>query len=486
MAALFDVIIVGAGPSGIFAALELGNLTRARVLLLEKGPDLPIRLAGAGTRLSGWGGAGAFSDGKLNLSPHVGGSLERYLPREEIEALIEYVDGRYLEFGAPKEEYGGDPGALARLQARAARHGLRLVPSRLRHLGTDRCPDLLARMRDLLSDRIEIRFGTEVTRIDLAEGIVQGVTDRTGVHYSAPFVILAAGRDGVGWLAEESGRLGLPTGMSPVDIGLRVELPAAVLAPLTEVVYEAKLRFNSRTFNDQVRTFCMCPYGEVIREEYDSVTTVNGHSYAERRTANTNFAILVSTTFTEPFREPVAYGRSVARLANLLGGQLLLQRLGDLRAGRRSTAERIPSGGVVPSLKEATPGDLSFALPYRYLTGILEMLEAMDHFVPGVNDPSTLLYGVEVKFYSLALRVSARMETAVPNLFAVGDGSGVSRGLVQSSASGVLAAREVAGRLSGRARPERRFVPAPQAKASKRIDRRKKAAETLLGRGGQR
>jgi uncharacterized FAD-dependent dehydrogenase len=310
-------------------------------------------------------------------------------------------------------------------------------------------------MRDLLSDRVDIRFGAEASHIDLADGVVQGVTDRNGVRYRAPHVILAVGRDGAGWLAGEARRLGLPTEMNPVDIGLRVELPAAVLASLTEEVYEAKLYYTSTTFDDQVRTFCMCPYGEVIREEYEGVTTVNGHSYAERRTANTNFAVLVSTTFTEPFREPVAYGRSVASLANLLGGQILVQRLGDLRAGRRSTPERIRKGRVVPSLKEATPGDLSFALPYRYLTDILEMLEAMDRLAPGINDPSTLLYGVEVKFYSLALRLTPRMETAVPNLFAVGDGSGVSRGLVQSSASGILAAREVARRLAGQV-PERK------------------------------
>lgn len=458
MVAEFDVIIVGAGPAGIFAALELTALTRARVLLLEKGPDLPRRLAGAGTRVSGWGGAGAFSDGKLNLSPNVGGNLERFLSRKDLLALIDYVDSRYLEFGAPKKEYGGDPALLAPLQARARSHGLTLIPTRLRHLGTERCPDLLTGIREVLSDWVEVRFGTDVARIEVSDGRVQGVVDRGGTLYRAPYVILAVGRDGAAWLAGEARRLDLPTELSPVDIGVRVEVAAAILEPLTQVVYEAKLHYTTPTFHDRARTFCMCPHGEVIREEYDGVTTVNGHSYADRRTANTNFAILVSTTFTEPFREPVAYGQSVARLANLLGGQILVQRLGDVRAGRRSTADRIRKGLVVPSLQEATPGDLAFVLPYRHLTDILEMLEALDRLVPGVNDLSTLLYGVEVKFYSHALRLSSGMETAVPNIFAVGDGSGVSRGLLQSSASGVLAARAIARRLSGTGLTSRRAL----------------------------
>jgi uncharacterized FAD-dependent dehydrogenase len=446
----FDVIVVGAGPAGIFAALEVAACSAGRVLMLEKGVDLPSRLAGVGTRVTGWGGAGAFSDGKLNLSPDVGGNLGRHLSQEELAALIDSVDSRYVEFGAPNKTFGGDSPALSQLQAVAACLGFNLIPTRLRHLGTERCPLVLARMRDALGDRVEVRFGAAVARIDVRDGVVEGVTDSEGTAYRAPYVVIAVGRDGAGWLSAEAQHLGLPTEVSPVDVGVRVEVPGAILAPLTDQLYEAKLLYTSHTFNDKVRTFCMCPYGEVILEAYDGVTTVNGHSYTDRRTANTNFAVLVSTAFTEPFRQPVAYGRSVARLANLLGGQVLVQRLGDLRAGRRSTPERMRQGLVVASLKEATPGDLSFALPYRYLTDILEMLEAMDRLTPGICDPSTLLYGVEVKFYSLSVRVSPWMECAVRNLFTVGDGAGVSRGLIQSSASGVLAGREIAHRLAGR------------------------------------
>ncbi len=227
-----------------------------------------------------------------------------------------------------------------------------------------------------------------------------------------------------------------------------MELPAPVLEPITAVTYEAKLIFHSKKFDDRVRTFCMCPYGEVVREYFDGVWTVNGHSYAHHKTSNTNFAILVSTTFTEPFKEPIAYGRYIARLANLLGGEIIVQRLGDLQMGRRSTPERIQKGVVEPTLKSATPGDLSFVLPYRYLSDILEMLEALDHLAPGVNFRHTLLYGVEVKFYSLKLKLSRCLEAEIENLLAVGDGAGVSRGLIQASVSGVIVAREMARRMN--------------------------------------
>jgi hypothetical protein len=248
-------------------------------------------------------------------------------------------------------------------------------------------------------------------------------------------------------LIGELRRLGLDIIRNPVDVGVRVEIPAVIMEELTDVLYEPKLEFYSKSFDDRVRTFCMNPYGEVITEHSDGVITVNGHSYRDRKTENTNFAILISTTFTEPFKEPIAYAKYIARLANLLGGGVIVQRLGDLLSGRRSTEERIRKGIVRPTLQSATPGDLSFVLPYRHLTGILEMLKALDELTPGVYSRYTLLYGVEVKFYSVRPRLNNRLETQIKNLFTIGDGAGVTRGLVQASMTGVISAREIAKRI---------------------------------------
>jgi len=257
-------------------------------------------------------------------------------------------------------------------------------------------------------------------------------------------VIVAPGREGADWLAEEATRLGLDLANNAVDIGVRVEVPAPVMEPLTRDLYESKLVYYSKRFEDKVRTFCMNPYGEVSTESYgDGLVTVNGHSYADRTTQNTNFALLVSTTFTHPFKEPITYGRSIASLANLLGEGILVQRFGDLVAGRRSTPERIARSVLVPTLSDATPGDLSFVLPYRHLADIVEMIQAMDDLVPGVADDRTLLYGVEVKFYSSRLSLSDELETGIAGLYAIGDGAGVTRGLVQASAAGVVAARAI-------------------------------------------
>lgn len=274
-----------------------------------------------------------------------------------------------------------------------------------------------------------------------------------GTRLTADAVVLAPGREGSGWLADECRRLGIAMHANPVDIGVRVEVPAVIMEPLTDALYEGKLVYSTPSFGDPVRTFCMNPYGEVSFENYGDVVTVNGHSYAAAKTDRTNFALLVSTDFTEPFNDPIAYGKSIARLANLIGKDIIVQRLGDLRKGRRSTADRIRRGAVTPTLHGATAGDLGFVLPFRHLRDILDMLEAMDKLTPGVNGHDTLLYGVEAKFYSAKPEMDEGLQTPVRNLYAIGDGAGVTRGIMQASAAGVIAARSILGIRSARPAP---------------------------------
>jgi uncharacterized FAD-dependent dehydrogenase len=457
----YDVIIVGGGPAGIFAALELAQAPGRSVLLVEKGKDIserhcPVRDTGSAcieclpcNLVCGLGGAGAFSDGKLVLSTEVGGHLGEYLGNEPAAKLIKYVDDLYLKFGASKKLYGGD-GAVEEVSQRAGQVGLRLIPTPLRHMGTENGHEVLKAMRDYLYPRIKMKLGVMAAKVLVDSGKVQGVVMEDGEKYYCRYLILAPGREGADWLSREAERLRLTMRHNPIDLGVRVEVPYSVMKDLTDVLYEVKLEYQSLSFHDRIRTFCMCPAGQVITESTggsDPVVTVNGHSYAGQRSDNTNFALLVSTDFTRPFHEPIAYGKYLAKLANLLGGGVLVQRFGDLLEGRRSTPERIEKGKVKPTLKSATPGDLSFALPFRHLTGLIEMLMAMDKLTPGVASDDTLLYGIEVKFYSFRPQLSACLETEVKNMFAVGDGTGVSRGLVQASASGLVAAVEILKRI---------------------------------------
>ena len=456
----YDVIIVGAGPAGIFSALEIFKKKKtAKILIIEKGKDLDKRICPMKIKeiscktcpecalLSGWGGAGAFSDGKLNLSPEVGGFLSRYIGMEKLKSLINYVDEIYVKYGAPKESYGGNLNEIHEIEEIASKNNLHFIPSRIRHIGTDRCKSVLKKIKEDLNQKAETLFDSEAEKVVARKGKVVGMKLRDGRSLNCEFLILAPGREGSRWLERESKRLHLTLFRNPVDIGLRVEVPASVFEPLTRITYEPKLIFHSEKFRDKVRTFCVNPYGEVVREYLKGIWTVNGHSYANRKTDNTNFALLVSTSFTEPFDEPILYGRYIAGLANLLGKGVILQRLGDLHQGRRSTHERILKGILKPTLKDATPGDLSFVMPFRYLSDILEMLEVLDRIAPGVNSEHTLLYGAEVKFYSRYPKLTESLETEIGNLFAVGDGAGVSRGLIQASTSGVLAAREIGRRL---------------------------------------
>ncbi|WP_422448415.1 NAD(P)/FAD-dependent oxidoreductase [Thermoanaerobacterium sp. DL9XJH110] len=452
----YDVIIVGAGPAGIFTALELVDKAPGlSVLILEKGKDIDGRICPSKEKkvrclrcdpcsiVNGWGGAGAFSDGKFTLTTEFGGWLDEYIPRDEVAELIGYVDRVFLSFGATEIVHGSDTQKVKEIQQKAATADLRLIPARVKHLGTEKCWSILKEMRKYLDKKVDIKTSTAVKTIVVKDGQARGVVTETGEEFLADYVVVVPGREGAEWFSGEATRLKLDMAINPVDIGVRVEVPSVVMEHITDVVYESKLVYYSKSFDDRVRTFCMNPYGEVVMENNSGLITVNGHSYADKKTANTNFALLVSKTFTEPFKEPISYGKYIATLANMLGGGVLVQRLGDLLSGRRSTPERIKRGLVEPTLREATPGDLSLVFPYRHMVSILEMLQAMDKLAPGVYSHHTLLYGVEVKFYSSRPTLSSCLETQVKNLFAAGDGAGVTRGLAQASASGVMVAREI-------------------------------------------
>lgn len=457
---MYNVAIIGAGPAGIFTALEIVKLKPDwKVVLVEKGKKIEKRKcylreghkSCPGCKkcglLCGWGGAGAFSDGKLTLTPDVGGNLLDYMDRKEVEELIDYSDKLYLDFGATEVLHGTNKEEYAKIAHEATLAELKLVYSPVRHLGTERSLDVLKNMQDFLTEKITILYDDAVDKLIVENSEAKGFTTKSGQKITAEYIIIAPGREGADWLTSEFAENKIGMVSNAVDIGVRVELPAPVFEPITEKLYESKLIYNSPTFGDEVRTFCMNPNGEVVSENYNGILTVNGHSYATRKTENTNFALLVSEKFTEPFKEPIAYGQHVARLANMLAGGVLVQRFGDLLDGRRSTVERINSSIITPTLTSATPGDLSLVLPYRQLLSIIEMLYALDKIAPGTASRYTLLYGVEVKFYSARVKLTNELETeGVKNLFTIGDGAGVTRGLIQASASGVHVARVICSR----------------------------------------
>ena len=453
----YDVIIIGAGPGGIYAAYELmKSAPSLKVAVFEAGNELSKRkcpIDGKKVKscihcatcsiMNGFGGAGAFSDGKYNITNDFGGSLHEYIGRQEAISLMEYVDSINLAHGgAGKKLY---PSASAALKKKCMENKLKLLDAQVRHLGTDVNHIVLENLYARLSGQVEFFFLEPVTAIEIADGGYRILT--RGGTYTCEKCIVSVGRSGSKWMEEVCRTLGIATESNRVDIGVRVELPAELFSHLTDELYESKIVYRTEKFEDLVRTFCMNPHGIVVSENTNGIVTVNGHSFEdpERQTANTNFALLVSKHFTEPFGDSNGYGESIARLSNMLGGGVMVQRFGDLMRGRRSTQSRIDGGFVAPTL-QAEPGDLSLVLPKRILDGIIEMVYALDKIAPGTANDDTLLYGVEVKFYNMQVELNERLETRYPGLYVIGDGSGVTHSLSHASASGVFVARDILGR----------------------------------------
>ena len=461
----FDVLIIGAGPAGIFTALELNKLNpELKVLIVDMGRGIDKRVCPERTQgfcskckvcsiTSGWSGAGAFSDGKLSLSPEVGGRITDYMTEQEAQELIHYADQYYLDCGANEEVFGLNSQRIEDIAYEARKNHIRLVPCPVRHLGTERAYQVLKEMYHRLEQNPSFTFW-ELTRAEdllVQEGKAIGATvNKNGqqLQVLAQYIVVAPGRGGAQWLNEQTSKLNITTVNNEVDIGVRVEVPNGVMDHLTKDLYEAKLVYYSDTYENKVRTFCMNPGGVVSGELYDDhLAVVNGQSYGDSalKTHNTNFAILVSTHFTEPFNQPIEYGKYIARLANMLtGGGIMVQRLGDLLKGRRTTESRLAKSSTIPTMKGAVPGDLSYVLPERYLSSIVEALRAFDKIAPGLYSKDTLLYGVEVKFYSSKLQVDQHFTTEIKNLYAIGDGAGITRGLMQASATGIVVARDIA------------------------------------------
>lgn len=451
----YDVIIVGAGPGGIFSAYELMERTPdLRVAVFESGNPLEKRrcpIDGKKVKscikcktcaiMSGFGGAGAFSDGKYNITNDFGGTLYEHIGKKSAIDLMKYVDDINVAYGGKNTKMYSTAGTD--IKKLCIQNKLKLLDASVRHLGTDINYVVLENIYEKLKDHVDFYFNTPVEHLEILEN---GYRVVAGEHTSeCTKCIISVGRSGSKWMESICKELEIPTKSNRVDLGVRVELPAVIFSHLTDELYESKIVYRTEKFEDNVRTFCMNPYGIVVNENTNGIVTVNGHSYEdqEKQTENTNFALLVAKHFSEPFKDSNGYGESIARLSNMLGGGVIVQRFGDLIRGRRSTVNRIEEGLVRPTLA-ATPGDLSLVLPKRILDGIIEMIYALDKIAPGTANDDTLLYGVEVKFYNMEVDIDENLETKYKGLYIIGDGSGVTHSLSHASASGVYVARKIA------------------------------------------
>ena len=456
----YDVLIIGAGPGGIFSAYELMKQNaELRVAVFEAGHALAGRKCpidgdkiksciGCPTCsiMSGFGGAGAFSDGKYNITNDFGGTLYEYIGKKEAINLMRYVDEINLAYGGEGTKLYSTAGS--RFKKQCMQNDLHLLDASVRHLGTDINYVVLENLYEYLKDKVTFYFDTPVESVEVLDGGDEGYR----IHcknetYTCKQCIVSVGRSGSKWMEKVCKELSIPTNSNRVDIGVRVELPAEIFSHLTDELYESKIVYRTQKYEDKVRTFCMNPKGAVVNENTNGIITVNGHSYEdpEKQTENTNFALLVAKHFSEPFKDSNGYGESIARLSNMLGGGVIVQRFGDLIRGQRSTKKRIEESFVTPTLN-ATPGDLSLVLPKRLLYGIVEMIYALDKIAPGTANDDTLLYGVEVKFYNMEVEVDEHLQSNYKGLYVIGDGSGITHSLSHASASGVYVAREIAHR----------------------------------------
>lgn len=457
----YDVAIIGCGEAGIFAAYELTKHNPGfKVVVLDQGSDIYARqcpiVAGkvkscihcpVCSTMCGFGGAGAFSDGKFNFTTEFGGWLTDYMEPGEVMELINYVDSINVQFGATTECYSTETPEARALEKKALEHDLHLLQARCKHLGTENNLRILSNIYEFERHLVEFRFHTEVKSFAPDDGGYV-ITTAKEEQIASRYLIAAPGRSGAEWFAGQCSALGINLINNQVDIGVRVEVPAKVFEHITDVVYESKLLYRTKNYGDKVRTFCMNPYGHVVAESVEGINTVNGHSYSDPslRSENTNFALLVSNRFTSPFNEPYRYGKHIASLSNMLAGGVLVQRFGDLVKGVRTNEHRLGQSFVRPTLTAAVPGDLALALPKRQLDDIIEMIYALDKIAPGTANYDTLLYGAEVKFYSSRIDLTNELETPLKNFFAIGDGAGTTRGLAQAGASGIKVARVISQR----------------------------------------
>lgn len=451
-----DVIIIGAGPAGLLAANKLSN--SLKVIVIDKGRGMEGRKCaslknGNCIRCSpcnitgGLGGAGGLSDGKLNLRPDIGGNLEEFVSQEEAWNIINEIDKFFLEHGAPDELYAPREEDISEILRKSAASGIKFIPIVQRHMGSDKTPDVINSIKEKLENKgVKFLLQTEVLNI-IADGSVKGVIAKENgneFEIKSRYIIAAPGRVGAYWLSDQLKKLKIPIKYNPVDIGVRVEVPQIIMEYITNIEWDPKFHITTKTYDDFVRTFCVCPKGFIVEEVYDEFVGVNGHSMREKVSQNTNFAFLVRVELTEPTENTSAYAFSIASMSNILGsGKPIIQRLGDLKRGRRSTWKRIGRSNVSPTFEKAVPGDIAMALPNRLVVDIIEGLEALNEVIPGVASDSTLLYAPEIKLYAMRAKVDQGLKTQVEGLYVAGDGAGVSRGIVGAAATGIIAANNI-------------------------------------------